>query len=121
MPLEYIVTAVVGAAIGYGLRRLWPRIRAAAPLKISRTGILGPRCARDYANNIWHDIGPANGRRDREWERVIRAKGSILCPHASLRAFIRTDTTEGPGWMSDSYEGLACVYCGTIPTERKVY
>jgi len=52
---------------------------------------------------------------------LVRPWLSLVCGHSSSHEFCRTDTREGPGWMSDSYEGRVCAQCGRILTERKVY
>ena len=57
----------------------------------------------------------------RDQEPVVRRWRSIFCRHRVVHEFCRTDSREGSGWMSDSYEGSVCAACGRITTERKVY
>lgn len=47
--------------------------------------------------------------------------GRAVCGHSHIVAFTRIDHRSGPGWMSDSYEGLVCSACGAIHSETKVY
>lgn len=57
----------------------------------------------------------------RDQEPVVRPWRSVFCRHRIVHEFCRTDSREGSGWMSDSYEGSVCAACGRITTERKVY
>ena len=43
------------------------------------------------------------------------------CEAPDVRGYIRIDSSEGPGWMSDSYRGECCASCGRVIREKKIY
>lgn len=51
--------------------------------------------------------------------RVLR--GLLTCRHRARLAYKRVDYRPGPGWMSDSYEGIVCIECGRVMEERRTY
>lgn len=52
----------------------------------------------------------------------VRIGASYLCGHLrSQRDYTMTDSTEGSGWMSDTYKGICCGDCGKIIRTKRVY
>jgi hypothetical protein len=46
---------------------------------------------------------------------------SFFCEHILSLEYTRTDHRPGPGWMTDTYEGLCCKMCGKILKEKQIY
>jgi hypothetical protein len=92
-----------------------PRAPVARPPQVPGT-LVGKKLYRNLFNSVrMEDGGPVPGEQD----------GSMpinLCHHAlGRRAYVRVDSTDGPGWMSDTYRGAACQLCGMVLEERKIY
>jgi hypothetical protein len=65
-------------------------------------------------NNIWDTVYTSvNVKR-----KLIK---SFFCKHKDTVKYKRTDHRSGPGFMSDSYEGIVCVNCGRIVKEIRVF
>lgn len=50
-----------------------------------------------------------------------RLFGLLRCRHPRTTTYVRTDHRPGPGWMSDSYQGVVCQECGWVISEKRIY
>jgi hypothetical protein len=92
------------------IMKLGARIRG---VKNKCMNVVPPRCVP--CKNLWDSV-----YEDQPITRLSMAK-RVACTHERLTKYQRTDHRPGPGWMSDAYEGVACVDCGAVIHEVKVY
>lgn len=98
--LEPLIAVLIGAALFYGWHWAWSK---------------RPRYLRA---DLYNSVRMAPGVQVPK----VRPWFGVVCRHrGSVRAYTRTDSTEGSGWMSDSYDGTVCMDCGRILFEKKVY
>lgn len=46
---------------------------------------------------------------------------SLVCEHLHRAHFTIIDHTQGPGWMSDAYEGVCCTECGRMTEIKRTW
>lgn len=123
MSFLYSAFTVISAVsfLGYVI----PRLRGARRNPVTHPVITTH--LSDYQGNIFQKI--QLGRRDTgeypdpyHSRYLLTEKDKLCCHvHRGILPFTRIDTTWGPGWMSDTYQGTACACCGAVLTEKKVY
>lgn len=133
--MDYLLVATACLLLGYFVPKLvkrapgpMPEKRLPRPQQSNRVEkILAPRFLSGYHGNIFQKIQleliDGKTKPNRAHAHYLLTGGHDGCRHTHEGeiAYTRIDSTFGPGWMSDSYQGTACACCGTILQEKKVF